>query len=335
MKKPDRDRMDIANTEILTAYKLLKLGARGFLDLHERHPDDRVMLNVWVDHHERQFGAVWDELIGKVRAADLLNPQPDEPDEDSAERMLATMRRATADLEQTLAFLRDVVQTRPERRDWAIKVVAGLRKWAMDSCTGFGRQLVAVNYLERLDKLGKPEPIGAEPGEPVRPVEPLPMRDDEYEAWVAANPEHRIDPVAAAEDFICRHSDKSVTRIGDIVGLYKKGLMDRPWGTADQTWDLALLEDIVLVRSCFVPAVTLRHLEWWMKPLRPVVTQITPDALVATAVASMNRLMSVNPMLVTRLKNHGWVPTHAGREAAEGGIMLQWRESAERAAMHC
>ena len=38
------------------------------------------------------------------------------------------------------------------------------------------RSLVAVTYLERLDRIGKPEPIGVAPGEAIRPIELLDLQ---------------------------------------------------------------------------------------------------------------------------------------------------------------
>src|SRR5690349_14881066 len=116
MNKADRDRENVAHSEMHHAYVLLKLGVRAILDLHERHPDSRRMLQTWVDHHERVHQEVWDELLAKVRAPDILAPNPQKPTDEDAERMLATLLRSTAQLEQVLAWMRDIVQTRPDRR---------------------------------------------------------------------------------------------------------------------------------------------------------------------------------------------------------------------------
>jgi hypothetical protein len=57
-----------------------------------------------VDHHERQHQAIWDELLGKVRASQILAPHPESPDDDTAERVLMSMRKADDARPRSSAF---------------------------------------------------------------------------------------------------------------------------------------------------------------------------------------------------------------------------------------
>lgn len=326
MNKADRDRESIAVNELAQSCVLLKLGSRAFLDLHERHPKQHAMIKLWVEHHRRHHEEVWDELLGKVCMPELLSTQPREPDESEGRQTLEKMMKATGDLEQVLAWLRDLFQTRPDKRDWALRTVAELRRWAQTVCDDFGRQIIAVTYTERLDKLGRPSPIGVATGEPIRPLEPQPKADPEYLAWLACNPDARIDPLAGPEDFVVKHPDDTVTRIRDLLLPYRRALVDRSWGRGTDKWDAALLTDLVLVRACAVRVTTVSHLQWWLAPLRSVVESLDQDNLVQSACAVIANLMDATPMMLTvPAHGHGWVPTHRAQQLVADRILPQWR----------
>lgn len=119
----------------------------------------------------------------------------------------------------------------------------------------------------------------------------------------------------------------TITRIRDIIDLYRKGLMERPWGSAQQTWDAALLEDLLFVRSCFIAETSEVHLSWWLKPMRPVVEHLDGESLVSTGRESLSRLMDTTPMLMTENTRGRWIPTHAGRRIVTEQILPQWHEN--------
>jgi hypothetical protein len=324
MKKADRDRLNIANSEITQSCVLLKLGARALLDLHERHPLHRSTVKTWVEAHRRWHEEQWDVLLGKVLASEILSASPIDRDDMEVRAVLDSIIAMRPRLEQSTSAMRDILQTRPELRPWAMEVMEDLRKWFATLSTDFGRAAIAAAYVDRLDKLGRPDPIGSEPGEAIRALEPQPKLDSEYLAWIAEHPEDRIEPKAGPEDFVAEHPDGSVTRIRDIIPLYRSGTMERPWGLNFQTWDQALVHDLILARSAAVRRVSISHLQWWLAPLRSVVENMERDCLVDTAKAMIVDMMSAAPMQMTSLPFDGWLPTHHGRAIVVDRMIPQW-----------
>lgn len=323
MKTEDRKRESVANAEMTQSLALLKLGARGLAGVHERRPEQRAMIKTWVEAHRRWHEEVWDELLGKVCVSDVLVAHPQQHDDVEVRKVLERLITSAERMEQAMAGIRDIVQTRPELRPWAIDTVGEIQKSVRGHFQTFGQQIIAVRYLDRLESAGHPLALANEAAEPTRPLEPPPVMDAEYAAWLAAHPEHAIMPKAGPEDFVIEHPGGGVTRVCDIAPLYQKFEIDRPWGCWGTDWAMALIEDITLARGCSVGRFSTRHLEWWMAPLQKVIDPRNRPDLVDAAKAIIARVMQADPLLITLVRGN-WIPTHHAHAIVDEKLLPQW-----------
>lgn len=327
MKSEDRKRQNIATAELTQALGLLKLASRSLVNLHERLPRHRGTLKTYTEAYHRWFSEEWDTLIGIMDLEDrreYIIPADAKP---TAQEVVNLFMHLIEQHDVAVTLVQRVVHVHPEMLPWAADLVKGLWSSVNTVQQSFGRTQITIRHQERLAKLGKPDPVGAEAGEPVRPIEPPLRVDAEYAAWETANPADAILPPSASEDFIVQHGDGSVTRLRELAPAYEAGLIDRPW--SGQHWEVELLHDLILVRSCAVNIrrVSESHLNWWIKPLKDMVRHLDPDALLETAKALIADMMSAEPMLMTSLGNGrggGYIPTHAGRSIVEGKLLPQW-----------
>jgi hypothetical protein len=329
MKTEDRKRQNVAISELNQALALFKLASRSLVDIYERNPKHRETLRFHTNVYHSWFQEDWDNLIGVMELDDrreYVIPADAKP---TAQDVVSLIFKVTGDQDVAVTTLHRLVERHPEMLPWGAELVNGLWNSANYLRQSFGRLQITLRHKDRLAKLGKPDPIGIEAGEPTRSIEPPLRSDAEYAAWEAANPADAILPPSGPEDFVAKHGDGSVTRLRDLASVYEAGLIDRPWGPMTRNWELDLIHDLILVRACAhgVNRISDSHLNWWLKPMKGAVRTLDPDALLETAKALIAGMMSSQPMLITSLGDNrggGWMPTHAGRAIVEEKLLPQW-----------
>ena len=330
MKIEDRRRQNVAISELTQALTLTKLASRGLIDLYERHPKHRSSLTQYVQVYIRWFAEELDTLVAITDREERRKFDIPGDVKPTSQEMVRTVFKLEEQLQEAIIRIQQLVHEHPEMLPWGEKLVSGMWHAANHARQSFGRTQIAVRHEARLQKLGKPDPVGVEVGEPTRPIEPPQRVDTEIAAWMAENPVDAILPPSGPEDFVFKHGDGTVTRLRDLAPAYEAGLIDRPWAPmTSSSWELELVHDLILVRASAdnVYRVSDAHLNWWLKPLKSLVKTLDPDALLLTAKAQLASMMSAQPMLMTAIGNErggGWMLTHAGRAIVEEKLLPQW-----------
>lgn len=329
MKIEDRRRHNVAISELTQALTLTKLASRSLIDLYERHPKHRPSLKQYVEAYSRWFNEEWDTLVAITDPSERCTFSIPVEVKPTSQELVRTVFKLEEQVQEAVMHIQQLVHENPEMVKWGEQLVSGLWNAANHCRQSYGRTQITIRHHARLEKLGKPDPVGVEVGEPTRPIEPPLRVDAEVAAWMAENPADGILPPSGPEDFVFKHGDGTVTRLRDLAPAYEAGLIDRPWAPITSNWELDLIHDLILVRASAhnVYRVSDVHLNWWLKPLKAMVKTLDPDALLLTAKAQLASMMSAPSMFVTTFGNShggGWMLTHAGRAIVEEKLLPQW-----------
>jgi hypothetical protein len=329
MKIEDRRRQNVAISELTQALTLTKLASRGLIDLYERHPKHRPSLKQYIEVYSRWFAEEWDTLVAVTDPSERCTFDIPVEVKPTSQEIVRTVFKLEEQVQEVVLRIQQLVHENPEMVTWGEKLVSGIWHAANHSRQSYGRTQITLRHQARLEKLGKPDPVGVEVGEPTRPIEPPLRVDAEAAAWMAENPADAILPPSGPEDFVCKHGDGTVTRLRDLAPAYEAGLIDRTWAPISSNWELDLIHDLILVRASAhnVYRISDAHLNWWLKPLKSMVKTLDPDALFLTAKAQLASMMSAPSMLVTAFGNNhggGWMLTHTGRAIVEEKLLPQW-----------